>query len=446
MSDSLDLLLMSGASRQPSMGRRAVAPVAVPPSPLSSRTSATAGRPMYDASPMASPSHQRKESSSASYGYAQPSPSSYGSASYGQAKASPSHSPSSYDKTNQYGYEKDGRSVQQYEQGNKYQQQHQQQPQQSLTSPSSSSSGGAVDWAAFKANKTARVGSAHATVSGASATAASAASSFVPSNGPKSAAAGLSDQYLAAAAAAQQLRQPQPHQSPAQSPQKKDVKTDDTVISGAVIAPLKSAQPQQAQLSTPVKRNPFASPPAGSPVAASPFATASSTLSRPGGLASSPTAAAAVIESGGGVRAVVTVPCPDCGRNFKRGSLMKHAKVCKKVFGAPSRAQFDSAKVRAQALGLDYEDGEEDDEDEGEERPRTAAYVRPTTAGVRKPLPGGKHEESKEQSSSDPKAPAKWKQSSEGLREAMRRAKKEKAVFAQSSALGIDMRSMMMKR
>jgi hypothetical protein len=396
---------------------------------------------------MASPSHQRKESSSASYGYAQPSPSSYGSASYGQAKASPSSSPSSYDKTNQYGYEKDGRSAQQYEPGNKYQQQ-QQQPQQSLTSPSSSS-GGAVDWAAFKANKTARVGSAHATVSGASATAASAAS-FIPSNGPKSAAAGLSDQCLAAAAAAQQLRhqpQPQPQQSPAQSLQKKDVKTDDTVISGAVIAPLKSAQPQQAQLSTPVKRNPFASAPAGSPVAASPFATASSTLSRPGGLAASPTAAAAVIESGGGVRAVVTVPCPDCGRNFKRGSLMKHAKVCKKVFGAPSRAQFDSAKVRAQALGLDYEDGEEDDEDEGEERPRTAAYVRPTTAGVRKPLPGGKHEESKEQSSSsDPKAPAKWKQSSEGLREAMRRAKKEKAVFAQSSALGIDMRSMMMKR
>jgi len=451
MSDSLDMLL-SGAARAPTMGRRAV----VAPSPTSARGgsfASSAATPMSPSS-AASPAYAygRKESYS---GAPSMSPvSARGgapdySSGYGYAPAKPSPPPSAYDKapqSNGYGggYDKtDYRSAQSYEQ-NKSSQQPQQQQQQPLSQGLSShvngsSSGGSVDWAAFKANKQ-RIGSASATV-----TAQQPATSFAPSNGPKSAAAGLSDQYLASRAAAQaqqQQQQQQPQSTPASSPQK-EVKTDDTVISGAVIAPLKIGGPQSQQTpqASPVKRNPFASPPAGSPVAASPFATASSGLTRSNAL-SSPTAAAGLPE-GVGVRQVVTVPCPDCGRNFKRGSLMKHAKVCKKVFGA-TRTQFDSSKARTQALGIE-EDGEDDgEEDEEEERP----YVRPTTAGMRKPLPGGKNEESKEQSSPDKggKDTAKWKQSSEGLREAMRRAKKERAVFAQSSAMGIDMRSMMHKR
>lgn len=119
---------------------------------------------------------------------------------------------------------------------------------------------------------------------------------------------------------------------------------------------------------------------------------------------------------------------------------MKHQKVCKKVFQT-KRGPFDSSKARMADLPEEFQDATEEEEAQAETgiRPMTGA-VRPGTsaggAGVKKPK-----EETKEQ---DPVKESTWKDQSESLREAMRRAKK--AAFASSNQMGIDMRAMMPKQ
>jgi hypothetical protein len=39
------------------------------------------------------------------------------------------------------------------------------------------------------------------------------------------------------------------------------------------------------------------------------------------------------------------IPCKDCGRNFREEALVKHAKICKKVFKS-KRKKFDTKKKR----------------------------------------------------------------------------------------------------
>ena len=203
------------------------------------------------------------------------------------------------------------------------------------------------------------------------------------------------------------------------------------------------------------------SPPSGSSF--SPFATATSSLSQPvqvvaasaathksmlAGSAAQPAGAGAGPAGADAARAIQTFSCPDCGRSFKRGSLMKHQRICKKVF-KQKREQFDSGKARTHDLvvGEEDEEGEDDeDEDGAEDRPRTAAPKKvPAATAASK---GAGREETKEEAAAAAAAASakNWKDESQGLREAMRRAKQEKARFAQSNALGIDMKMMMMHK
>lgn len=393
MTDSLDMLLNM---RQPSAGRRAVPPPAASPARSPSRgdyggsSSASGGsgvgssfsyggasRPSVSTASLApyASQGQRKDS-----GYGSSStpthPSRVGSASAsGSASglsASPSfdrpaHSPSASPKGNAdayaYGHaygsnhNDNARSGYQQQQQAQSQQSQQSQPQSHYSEPASP-----VNWGHFKAVAAKqRVGSAHASQTAGA------------SNGPNHAAAGLSDAYVSsqqrAAPAAAAPASPSPSQPSALHTRdaNKRADSDSTVIGGAVIFPLKAAPrvdtagaaaaPSTSGGLTPLKRNPFASPTAASAAAAaapnaSPFATATSGFTRPAPLGS-PTAAASGGADGAGagsaVRAVQTFSCPDCGRSFKRGSLMKHQKVCKKVF-KQKREQFDSAKVRTQGL------------------------------------------------------------------------------------------------
>jgi hypothetical protein len=167
------------------------------------------------------------------------------------------------------------------------------------------------------------------------------------------------------------------------------------------------------------------------------------------------------------VRALPTFSCADCGRNFKRGSLMKHQKVCKKVFRT-KRAAFDSSLGRTQEVlaamkeGADDdaeegEDGEDAGEEEGEEETVTAAVAQKQAFKVVSAsfsgnvgLGGGSSkskasEEMKEQL--EPVDKNSWKDQSESLREAMRQAKKSMGANTMGgNSMGIDMRAMMPKR
>ena len=78
--------------------------------------------------------------------------------------------------------------------------------------------------------------------------------------------------------------------------------------------------------------------------------------------------------------------------------------------------------------------GEEEEDEDEEGRPRTAA---PGAGAAAKPKKGAAAGEEHKESN--------WKDQSAGLREAMRRAKLEKAKFGQSNAMGIDMSKMMMR-
>lgn len=290
-----------------------------------------------------------------------------------------------------------------------------------LTSkPPSSSDSGPVNWAALKAK---RIGSASANAP--SAAAAAAPVTGRTQIGAQSAAA---DAYVKSPSVAASL----PSTSTSTS-------GDDTVINGAAIFGVRASPPpslKPAEL-TPIKRNPLSSP-TGSP-ASSPFATATSTFTRPAPLGS-PAGSPKAADGGGatGVRQVQTFSCPDCRRNFKRGSLLKHQKICKKVFQT-KRGPFDSTKARTQDLGLEailYQDATEEEERDNDDANDDDA-ARPRT-GMPKP-----REETKEQQQDGAKDKS-WKDQSESLREAMRRAKKNKS-FASSNMMGIDLRAMMPK-
>lgn len=284
-----------------------------------------------------------------------------------------------------------------------------------LSTSDHGSNSGPVNWSAFKAK---RAGSASAVSQSAAASNQNLPKEpFVPT-GPKSAAAGLSVDYIKAATPAEAALAP---------------KSDSTVIEGAAVFPIRSPTAASAAPETgaPIRRNPWATPATASADAlgAPPAALRPISVVR-----GSPVSAAAAAAAGeGGVRAIQTFSCPDCRRNFKRGSLMKHQKVCKKVFSS-KRGPFDSAKMRTQDLAK-YQDATEEEEAAAEEgdRPRTAMAKKD-------------REEAKEQTSTAPAASSKdWKDKSESLREAMRRAKQQKAQFGTSNKMGIDMRAMMMK-
>ena len=79
--------------------------------------------------------------------------------------------------------------------------------------------------------------------------------------------------------------------------------------------------------------------------------------------------------------------------------------------------------------------GEEEEDDDEDGRPRTAAPGAVAAAKAKKGVATGEQEHKE----------SNWKDQSAGLREAMRRAKLEKAKFGQSNAMGIDMSKMMMR-
>ena len=79
--------------------------------------------------------------------------------------------------------------------------------------------------------------------------------------------------------------------------------------------------------------------------------------------------------------------------------------------------------------------GEEEEEEDEDGRPRTAATGAGAAAKAKKAAAAGEPEHKE----------SHWKDQSAGLREAMRRAKLEKARFGQSNAMGIDMSKMMMR-
>ena len=335
----------------------------------------------YSREPVSSPSNDRYYSQQSAESKVPSSP--YGS-------TTNTYSSNSYDRTNSYDSNGSGVLNQPSALGASL--------ANSLTSKLQSSSQ-PVNWSALKAK---RVGSASANA----ANNATTAGSVAPSAAPTTAS------------------------TPLASPAKTKLGEESTVIDGSIIFPVRpqsQAQPHMTPVDVTAKRNLFASP-AGSPAAAG--------VGRPAPV-SSPTAA--VAGDGTAVRQVQTFSCPDCRRNFKRGSLLKHQKVCKKVFQS-KRGPFDSSKARTSDLGLDelegYQDANEEEEDAAE------SGIRPMTSGG----PGSKKKSDEEMKEQDtPSKEKTWKDQSESLREAMRRAKQQKKAFAASNQMGIDLRAMMPK-
>jgi hypothetical protein len=284
------------------------------------------------------------------------------------------------------------------------------------------SASGPVNWSSFKAKQQQqRAGSAN-TISPKASNDVNK-TPFVQT-GPKSAAAGLCDIYVKS-----QSQETKPWPRP-----------DDTVIEGAVIFPLRSpTTPKIDDSQSAMKRNPFSTP------AVTSIPTRPGLNTAPGPVRAAPVSAVAPAVPGEQPmgRCQPVFSCPDCGRSFKRGSLIKHQKICKKVF-KQKREVFDSSKLRTQEIsaaiidGEEYEEEECEGDDEAAARPRTAAPMQPQQQS--KPA-----EEVKEQSPCLSKA--NWKDQSESLREAMRRAKasKKNQPIVAANAMGIDMRAMMPK-
>ncbi len=99
------------------------------------------------------------------------------------------------------------------------------------------------------------------------------------------------------------------------------------------------------------------------------------------------------------------IECPTCGRKFVEEALMRHQKVCKKVF-VQKRKVFDIKAVREEAIKSELKDSDY--------RPapsKAAPKKKPANQADDKPVggPGSKA--------------AKWKAQSEMFRAAMRAAK-----------------------
>lgn len=96
------------------------------------------------------------------------------------------------------------------------------------------------------------------------------------------------------------------------------------------------------------------------------------------------------------------IECPTCGRKFVEEALMRHQKVCKKVF-VQKRKVFDVKKVREEAIKAEMKDSDY-------RAPPSKATAQKKPAASEKAVGGGS------------KA-AKWKAQSEMFRAALRAAK-----------------------